>query len=100
MPAAFALGVLGGGAGCVLLLRRRVAVQVLAASLAGYVLLFAGDATEGVFAAFGAGQFATLTCVVAIAAGLIALARHVERLGLLRGMLADPAGTRAHTTRP
>jgi hypothetical protein len=90
MTAAFALGVLGGTVGCaLLLLRRRAAVPVLAASLAGYVVLFAGDVTEGVFAAFGPSQVVILTFVVAIAAGLLALARHAERLGLLRGMPAD-----------
>ncbi|MGG5821364.1 hypothetical protein [Falsiroseomonas sp. HW251] len=75
MALAFALGVFGGVAGCVLmLLRRRAAVPVLAASLAGYLVLFAGDVTQGVFAAFGLGQVAILLLVLAVAAGLLALA--------------------------
>lgn len=44
MKVAFALGSIGGLVGSVLLgLRRSAAVTVLAASLAGYVALFAGD---------------------------------------------------------
>ncbi|HEU4408588.1 MAG TPA: hypothetical protein VFS43_25225 [Polyangiaceae bacterium] len=79
---AFAVGTFGGLAGCLLLLlRRRVATPVLAASLAGYVLLFAGDVTEGVFAALGAPQVATLSAVVAIAAALFAWSRRLERRG-------------------
>jgi hypothetical protein len=82
MTLAFAVGTFGGLAGCLLLLlRRRAATPVLAASLAGYVVLFAGDVTEGVFAALGAPQVATLSAVVAIAAALFAWSRRLERGG-------------------
>lgn len=71
MTVAFAVGVLGGTLGCLLLLvGRREAARVFAASLAGYVALFAGDLIYGVFAAFGWPQVAILTLVVVIAAGL------------------------------
>ena len=84
MTAAFAIGVLGGLAGSILMLmRRRWAVPVLSISLAAYVALFAGDWVHGVFAAFP-GQFAILSTVVAIATGLLAVAVHARRHGLLR----------------
>ncbi len=52
MSGAFAVGALGGVLGCaLLLLRHRYATPTLAASLAGYIVLYAGDITEGVFAA-------------------------------------------------
>jgi hypothetical protein len=82
MTLSFAVGTFGGLVGCLLLLlQRRAATPVLAASLAGYVLLFAGDVTEGVFAALGAPQVATLSAVVAIAAALFAWSRRLERRG-------------------
>lgn len=85
MNVAFAIGVLGGVAGCLLLLaRRRAAAPVLATSLVGYVVLYVGDIVHGVFAAFGASQVAVLTVVVAIAAGLWALTRFADRRGILR----------------
>jgi hypothetical protein len=84
MNAGFGLGVFGGLLGSALLLaRRRSAVPVLAASLAGYLVLYAGDITEGVFAALGAPQIAILTLVVAIAAGLFVWARWLDRRDLL-----------------
>ncbi|MBC7918992.1 MAG: hypothetical protein H7Y28_14405 [Rhodoferax sp.] len=71
MDAAFALGVLGGALGCVLLLLRLPQARaVFALSLAAYLVLYAGDIALGVFAVFGAPQVAILTIVVAIAAGL------------------------------
>jgi hypothetical protein len=77
MTLAFALGVLGGFAGSVLLLLRGpAAMPVLLASVVAYVALWIGDAVFGVFAAMGAQQVAILTVVVAIAAALYALARH------------------------
>lgn len=80
MTAVFFIGVAGGTLGSVLIMARsRAATPVLAVSLAAYVALFAGDAALGVFAAFGAGQVAVLGLVVAIAAGLLALARHQAR---------------------
>jgi len=83
MIAAFALGVFGGLAGSGLLLaRRRLAVPVLLASLVGYLVLYVGDLTQGVFAALGGKQVAILTTVVAIAAALLVLARRFEHRGL------------------
>lgn len=76
MDLAFALGVFGGTIGSALLLfGRREALPVLVASLAGYLVLYAGDIALGVFAAFGIGQVAILSFVVAIAALLVATAR-------------------------
>ncbi|MBC8050674.1 MAG: hypothetical protein H7X92_11100 [Chitinophagales bacterium] len=84
MTIAFAIGVFAGLAGCaLLLLRNRLATPVFALSLAGYIVLFIGDITEGVFAALGAPQVAVLTMVVAIAAALLWMARHAERRGSL-----------------
>jgi hypothetical protein len=85
MHAAFALGVFGGLVGCgLLLLRDQRAVPVFAASLIGYLVLYAGDIALGVFAAFGASQVIILTIVVAIAVGLLLLARRARRDGLVR----------------
>jgi hypothetical protein len=80
MDLAFGLGVVGGLVGSVLLLfGRREATPVLAVSLAAYFALYVGDITEGVFAALGMGQVVVLTVVVAIAAGLLALAVRAGR---------------------
>lgn len=85
MTAAFAVGVVGGVVGCVLLLARRAwAVPVFAASLVGYIILYIGDITEGVFAALGMPQVVVLSMVVAIAAALLWLSRHFRRMGALR----------------
>ncbi|TRW14560.1 hypothetical protein [Glacieibacterium frigidum] len=84
MTMGFAGGTLGGLAGSLLLLaRRRLAVPVFAASLAGYVVLYIGDITEGVFAALGTEQVVILTSVVLIAALLLWLARLSTRRGIL-----------------
>ncbi len=84
MDAVFGIGTIGGTIGCLLLLAKsRHAVPVFAASLAAYVLLFIGDYTQGVFAAFGPGQIAILSTVVAIAAGLFWFARAARRKGAL-----------------
>lgn len=84
MTIAFAVGVFGGLAGCVLLLlKKRLSVLVFAVSLAGYVILYIGDITEGVFAAIGTSQVVILSLVVAIAAALLWLARHCDRRGVL-----------------
>lgn len=83
MTLAFAAGVFGGFLGILLLLLRRAsAVPVLAASLASYVVLFAGDITQGVFAAFGPPQVAILTVVLLIATGLLVFAVKARRSGL------------------
>lgn len=87
MTVAFGIGVFGGLAGSALLLARsRYAPSVLGASLAGYLVLYVGDVTEGVFAALGAPQVAILTTVVVIAAGLLGWSRHLSRT-------TDPAAT-------
>ena len=84
MTAAFALGVLLGTVGCLLLLvRHRLAGPVLAISLVSYLALNAGDAIHGVFAALGAPQVIILTLVVMVATGLSALARTAKRTGLI-----------------
>lgn len=84
MTAAFATGVFGGLAGCaLLLLRKRLATPVLLISLVGYLVLYVGDVTEGVFAALGVAQVAILTTVLLIAAGLLWLSRYCDRNGQL-----------------
>lgn len=84
MAAVFAIGTLGGTLGCVLLLaRRKAAVAVLAISLAGYIVLWTGDALLGVFAVFGTPQVAVLSFVVAVAAGLLWLAQRLSAKGVL-----------------
>lgn len=78
MTVAFGLGVIGGVAGCALLLARRpLATPMLALSLAGYIALYVGDIVHGVFAALGAPQVIVLSLVVAIAAGLLWYSRRV-----------------------
>jgi hypothetical protein len=72
MDAAFAAGVFGGAVGCVLLILRLASAKaVFALSLVAYLVLYLGDITLGVFAAFGFPQVAILTMVVAIASGLL-----------------------------
>lgn len=71
MDVSFAIGVFGGTIGSLFLIFRMQAAKVaFALSLAAYIVLYIGDITQGVFAAFGAPQVAVLTLVVAIAAGL------------------------------
>jgi hypothetical protein len=80
----FAVGVLGGLAGSLaLLMRRRIALPIFSASLAGYLLLFAGDVYYGVFAAIPA-QLAILAFVVAVAAALLGTTWLANRRGQLR----------------
>jgi hypothetical protein len=84
MTLSFAIGVFGGTAGSALLIAaRRAAVPVLTASLAGYLVLFAGDALLGVFAAFGIGQVLVLGFVVAVAVLLLLTARRLASAGRL-----------------
>lgn len=72
--------VFGGLVGCMLLLARKwPALPVFAVSLIGYLILYFGDITEGVFAAIGTSQVGILSMVVAIAAALMWLARHFDR---------------------
>ena len=76
MTVAFAIGVFGGTAGCIgLLFKKRAATQIFLASLVGYIVLYIGDITEGVFAALGSPQIIVLTVVVAIALGLFLFSR-------------------------
>lgn len=80
----FAIGVFGGLAGSfALALRRRIAQPVFVASLLGYALLFAGDASHGVFAAVPS-QLAILAFVVLVAVALVWAARFADQRGLLR----------------
>lgn len=84
MTFAFAVGVFGGLIGCVLLLlKMRVSVQVFFGSLIGYVVLYVGDLTEGVFAAIGISQVVILSIVVVIAAALFWLSRYFAQKGVL-----------------
>lgn len=72
MTSAFAVGVFGGVIGCILLLLKMpTAKTVFGISLAAYIILYIGDITQGVFAAFGLSQVLILSTVVAIAAGLL-----------------------------
>ena len=84
MTAVFAVGVIGGAVGSVLLLlRRAVAVPVFALSLGGYVALFAGDLAYGVFAGIPE-QLVIITCVVLIAVALFALSLFARKRAMLR----------------
>lgn len=84
MILAYAVGVFGGLAGSVLLgLRHRSAIAVLATSLAGYLVLYIGDITQGVFAAFGLQQVVILSMVVIIAVALLLYGLHLRRRSLL-----------------
>ncbi|TGE00242.1 hypothetical protein [Methylobacterium nonmethylotrophicum] len=75
MTLAFAAGVVGGFAGCALLLAgSRRAGPVLAGSLVAYAALFAGDVVHGVFAAFGPAQVAIIAAALLIAIGLFCAA--------------------------
>lgn len=79
----FAIGVFGGLAGSVLLmLRKAVAVPVLAVSLAGYIALFSGDYAYGIFENIPT-QLAILVFVVVVAAALLALAWFTRKRGII-----------------
>jgi hypothetical protein len=85
MTVVFAIGVFGAVIGCVLLLaRHRLALPVLAVSMAGYALLYVGDIVLGVFSALGTPQVAVLTTVIAVAAALLWLAIHARSRAILR----------------
>lgn len=84
MTVAFAIGVVGGVLGCVLLaMRKRAAVAVFATSLIGYIALWLGDALHGVFAALGTPQVVILSLVVLIAAVLFVTARKAAAMNWL-----------------
>jgi hypothetical protein len=84
MNASFAVGVFGGliGSG-LLLLKSRFARPVFLASLVGYIALYVGDITHGVFAALGTPQVVILSTVVAIAAGLLWIAHFGQKRSYL-----------------
>lgn len=79
MTVSFVIGVLAGSV--LLMLRCALAVTVLVVSLMGYIVIYLGDITQGVFAVMGAPQVIILSVVVAIAVGL--LARHAKKKLLL-----------------
>jgi hypothetical protein len=80
----FAIGTCAGLLGTIALaINRRIAVPVLAASLTGYGLLFAGDAIHGVFDG-APGQLIILAFVVLIAAAMLWTSWLAGRRGLLR----------------
>ena len=84
MAVVCAVGTIGGSIGSALLLAgRKASVTVLAVSLVAYAALWAGDAIYGVFAVFGMPQVAVLTFVVAVAGGLLWLARRLAVRGVL-----------------
>jgi hypothetical protein len=61
-----------------LLLKNKIAKPVFLLSLVGYIILYIGDITEGVFAALGMPQVIVLTSVVLIAAALLWVSRILE----------------------
>lgn len=84
MTLAFAVGVFGGFAGSALLgLRRKAAIPVLMISLFAYLVLFVGDITAGVFAAFGLEQVIILTTVLVIATFLFVFALQAGKRDLV-----------------
>lgn len=84
MKLAFALGSVGGLVGSILLLlRNRSAVAVFAASLFGYIALFAGDYAYGMFAVLP-GQAGILSLVVGIAVALLGAGLLANRQPALR----------------
>lgn len=83
LSVAFGIGVLGGLAGCGLLLARRAAaLPVLMASFLGYIGLFAGDVGHGVFAGIPA-QLTILLVVLLVAAALLVTAWAARRRRLI-----------------
>ncbi len=85
MTVAFAVGTFGGLLGSILLLlKKKLATKVFVLSLIGYIVLYIGDITEGIFAAIGSSQVIILTAVVLIAAGLQWLSRTFERRNILK----------------
>ncbi len=84
MTAVFAIGVFGGLLGALALAARRAAaLPLFAASLAGYIGLFAGDVYFGIFDAM-LGQLAVLASVVVVAVALLATAWVARARNLVR----------------
>lgn len=85
MTVAFAVGTLGGTiANVFLLLRKKMATPLFAISLVGYIVLYIGDVTEGVFQALGMTQVIVLTIVVVIAAALLWMSKVSTERNVLR----------------
>jgi hypothetical protein len=85
MTIAFAVGVFGGVFGSILLLmRKRLAVGVFVASLVGYIILYIGDITTGIFKVFGMPQVMILSTVVVIAAALLVTSRNAVKRGWMQ----------------
>lgn len=84
MTLVFGIGVFGGLAGSIALgLRLAISRRIFAVSLVAYVLLFAGDAYYGLFAAIPS-QLAILSFVVAVAAALLWASERAHRQNLLK----------------
>ena len=84
MKFAFAIGVVAGSVGCVLLiLNRKRALPVLWVSLIAYISLYIADIVYGVFQTLGSKQVSIMTMVLAIAVGLQAYAVWLGRRGKL-----------------
>jgi positive regulator of sigma E activity len=66
-----------------LLLKKAISEKIFLASLLGYIDLYIGDITEGIFEAIGKSQVIILTTVVIIAFGLWFFARAYRRKGIL-----------------
>jgi hypothetical protein len=64
-------------------MRKKLSVSVFLLSLAGYIVLYIGDITLGVFKVFGTPQIVILTSVVLIAAGLLWFSRRFTASGQL-----------------
>lgn len=84
MTVAFAVGTFGGLVGCFLLfLKKKTSSAIFAVSLVGYILLYIGDITEGVFEAMGMQQVIILTTVVLVAIGLLLFSKYFKKQGTL-----------------
>ncbi|MBS1301069.1 hypothetical protein [Loktanella sp. SALINAS62] len=80
IDACFALGVLGGTVGCILVLMRKPAcVPVLALSVVGFAAMFAGNAAVGLFAVMGVQRLVTLLFTLAVALVLLGCAVYARR---------------------
>lgn len=85
MTIAFGVGTVGGLIGCILLLlRKKLALPIFITSLVGYIVLYIGDITEGVFEALGIQQVIILTTVVLVASALLWTAQYFKRQNVLK----------------
>lgn len=84
MTIAFAVGTFAGLIGCLLLLlKKKLSSAVFVASLVGYIILYIGDITEGVFEVMGMQQVIILTTVVLVAIGLLLFSKYFKKQGIL-----------------